>query len=236
MSTSQARILANQANAQKSTGPKTPEGKERSRQNSFKHGMTGAGIVLPNEDLAEVERKFTAYQEDLKPSTELGRDLARRAAVCSVRMDRAVSQETAALSARVRQAEADFDAPEGLDEATAAQLRAEAGARAMFDPSKEASLARQYEAAAERGLFRALKELRLLEKAAQAAQPVVDDAMLEETLASLFDLKKRAAAIEDRQAKRAPVPSSKPQNRIEPGYLEKIDNIFDVPISIGKPR
>jgi hypothetical protein len=149
MSTSEARILANQANAKLSTGPKTPEGKAISRTNSFKHGLTGAGIVLSNEDAVEVDRKFAAYQEELRPSGELGRDLARRVAVCSVRMDRGVSQETAALSERVRQAEADFVAPEGLDEATVAQLRAEAAARAMFDPSKEAKLARQYEAAAE---------------------------------------------------------------------------------------
>jgi hypothetical protein len=78
-------------------------------------------------------------------------------------MDRGVSQESAALSRRVRQAEADFVAPEGLDPAAIARLRAEAGREAMFDPSREAGLARRYEAAAERGFFRALKELRLLE-------------------------------------------------------------------------
>jgi hypothetical protein len=236
MAASEAQIRANQANAKLSTGPRTPEGKERSRANALKHGLTGAGIVLPNEDAAEVERKLAAYQEELRPSSELGRDLARRAAVCSVRMDRGVSRETAALSERVRQAEADFVAPEGLDEATVAQLRAEAGARAMFDPSREAALARQYEAAAERGFFRALKELRQLEKAAAAAPPVVDEAMLEETLASLFALNKRADAIESRQAKRAQSPVSKPQNRVEPGYQTPIDDIFDVPIAIGRPR
>jgi hypothetical protein len=236
MPASEARILANQANAKLSTGPKTPEGKAISRANALKHGLTGAGIVLPNEDAAEVERKLAAYQEEMKPTSEPGRDLARRAAVCSVRMDRSVSRETAALSERVRQAEADFVAPEGLDEATVAQLRAEAGARAMFDPSKEAILARQYEAAAERGFFRALKELRQLEKAAPVAPSVANDEMLEATLASLFELQKKADAIECRQAKRAQSPSSKPQNRIEPGYLEKIDDIFDVPISIGKRR
>jgi hypothetical protein len=39
--------------------------------------------------------------------------------------------------------------PEGLDEAAVTKLRAEAVRRAMFDPSKEATLARKYEAAAE---------------------------------------------------------------------------------------
>ena len=50
-----------------------------------------------------------------------------------------------------------------------ARLRAEAGDRALFDPSKEATLARRYEAAAERGFFKALKELR--HRAAEAEAP-----------------------------------------------------------------
>jgi hypothetical protein len=33
------KFAANRANAQHSTGPKTPEGKERSKQNSLKHGF-----------------------------------------------------------------------------------------------------------------------------------------------------------------------------------------------------
>ncbi len=107
---------------------------------------------------AEVERQFAELQEELQPSGEVGQALARRAAVCSVRMDRAVLQETASLSERVRKAEADFQAPEGVNAVEAERLRAEAGARAMFDPSQEATLARRYEASAERGFFRALKE------------------------------------------------------------------------------
>jgi hypothetical protein len=149
MATSEARIQANRANSLKSTGPLSTSGKSRSRANSLKHGMTGAGIVLPNEAAVEVDAKIAAYAEELNPSGELGHELIRRMAVCSVRMDRGVSQETATLSERVRQAEAEFIAPEGLDEATLAQLKAEAVARAMFDPSKEAILARKYEASAE---------------------------------------------------------------------------------------
>ena len=149
MPASEAQIAANRANAQRSKGPTTVEGKENSRRNALKHGLTGEGVVLPNEDAAEVERRLVAFQEELQPTGEVGRSLVRRAALMSVRMDRCVSQETAAFSERVRRAEAEFVAPEGADEATVAQLRAEAKARAMFDPSKEATLARKYEAAAE---------------------------------------------------------------------------------------
>jgi len=46
--------------------------------------------------------------------------------------------------------------------------RAEAGSRALFDPSKAATLARRYEAEARRGFFKALKEFRQVEAEALA--------------------------------------------------------------------
>ena len=90
-------------------------------------------------------------------------------AVLALRMERGFLQESAALAARVRKARDEFEAPEGLDEASVELLRDEAATRALFDPSAEATLARKYEAAAERGFFRALKELRQVEKAHKAA-------------------------------------------------------------------
>jgi hypothetical protein len=53
MPCSPARLLANQTNARLSTGPKTVEGKARSRGNALKHGLTGQGVVLPDEASAE---------------------------------------------------------------------------------------------------------------------------------------------------------------------------------------
>ena len=169
MPASEARIAANQANALKSTGPKTAEGKERSRANAVKHGLTGEGVALTVEDAAEVERRFRDFEAELKPSGEMGRTLVRRVALMAVRMDRCVEQETAAAlhtSDRPRR----ISTPSGRrSRARTTPSAADAASRSgavgdMFDPSKEACLARKYEAAAERGFFQSLKELRQVER------------------------------------------------------------------------
>jgi len=50
-----AQILANRTNAQKSTGPRSAEGKAVSRFNALKHGLDAESIVLPGEDPADYE-------------------------------------------------------------------------------------------------------------------------------------------------------------------------------------
>ena len=235
MATSEARRLSNKANSAKSTGPSSPSGKLISRENSYKHGLT-ATVVIPEREAAEVERRFIAFCEELQPSGEVGISLARHAATMAVRMERCVEHETAVLTDRVRQAEADFVPPEGVDVASAAKLRAEAGKRALFDSSKEGCLARKYEAAASRGFFRALKELRQIEKAAKADADEVAEDHYRETLASFSRIEK-------------PEPASASSNRVEAlkdlkkrleselfGDHASLGGGVDVPISIGKRR
>ena len=106
---SPARLAANRANAQKSTGPRTEAGKARSRANAWKHGLTGAGIALPGEDAAAIEATFLQAQEEFAPTTLAGMRLVRDVAALWVRQDRARQYETTALAARARRAGADFD-------------------------------------------------------------------------------------------------------------------------------
>ncbi len=45
------RAATNRANAQNSTGPRTPAGKAKMRFNAVQHGLYSATVVLPYEDL-----------------------------------------------------------------------------------------------------------------------------------------------------------------------------------------
>lgn len=56
---SQAKLDANRRNAQRSTGPKTPEGKKKSSANALTYGFTAGGVLLAADEgeryLAHVE-------------------------------------------------------------------------------------------------------------------------------------------------------------------------------------
>ena len=97
MPATEKQIAANRANARKSTGPRTEQGKARSRANSLKHGMAGAGIVLPEEDRERWEFRAETWAEEMGAVTDMDRFLAGRAAMASVRLDRCVREETASL-------------------------------------------------------------------------------------------------------------------------------------------
>lgn len=74
MSTSS--VQANRANAQQSTGPRTEEGKQRSSQNSLKHGVTAKSDVLPGERIDHYKQFARALFADLKPQGELETEIA----------------------------------------------------------------------------------------------------------------------------------------------------------------
>ncbi len=61
-SLSDRRLAANRANALKSTGPRTPAGKARSRLNALKHGVCSDTPVLPSECAAT----FATFRHELE--------------------------------------------------------------------------------------------------------------------------------------------------------------------------
>jgi hypothetical protein len=109
MPTSEARTLKNRANSLKSTGPSSVEGRRISARNSLKHGLSGRGVVLPESDAAEVERRNSILQAELAPKSGMGQALVRQLAMLSVRMERAAQHALASSARRVRHAADDFD-------------------------------------------------------------------------------------------------------------------------------
>jgi hypothetical protein len=150
----------------------------------------------------------------------------------AVRMERCAEHENAMLTDRVRQALADYEYPEGLDEAGIARLRNEISKRAMFDDSKEATLARKYEAAAERGFFKALKELRILERQNKAA----DAEMLAPESGSFLLGGMTDEEFDRFEAEFNPTPDPKPARRVKSDVLEELMGRVDVPFAVGQRR
>ena len=66
---SPAQIAANRANSQKSTGPRSVEGKSASRLNALKHGIDAVSIVIPGEDPAAYAALADDYLRDLRPQS-----------------------------------------------------------------------------------------------------------------------------------------------------------------------
>ena len=88
--TSRARIEANRANARKSTGPRTPEGKERVARNAVKHGLLCRQAVLESDDHEEFEEFQSALWLDLKPVGAMEEVLAERIVAGHWRLRRAI--------------------------------------------------------------------------------------------------------------------------------------------------
>src|SRR5262249_43521981 len=92
------RAEINRRNAQKSTGPRTPAGKERSRFNAVKHGLTAKSLVLPGEDPEALEGRFDAWKADLQPRNAVEDYLVEEAVRASWQLDRADRAQTVRLT------------------------------------------------------------------------------------------------------------------------------------------
>jgi hypothetical protein len=62
------RAEINRANSQHSSGPRTQQGKMKSSQNSFKHGLFSRQLVLPTEDPAEFDQLRASLRADHQPA------------------------------------------------------------------------------------------------------------------------------------------------------------------------
>jgi len=87
--TTEARILANRLNAQKSTGPQTPQGKAVVSQNALKHGLSARHDVITTESQGDFDLHRDALLAELDPIGPMESILADRIVSLSWRLKRA---------------------------------------------------------------------------------------------------------------------------------------------------
>jgi hypothetical protein len=92
--TSFRQIDANRRNARKSTGPTTAEGKERSRRNAVRHGLTAETVIGALEDAEDYKTFEAAIIADYDAQSAVERQLVLRLASLLWRLRRATTMET----------------------------------------------------------------------------------------------------------------------------------------------
>ena len=140
----QSQIDANRRNAQLSTGPQTAAGKQISSQNSLRHGLASAKVVLPHEDRAAFEDLQKSLLDEHAPTGLIERELVLSVADALWRLNRARRVDAIYLEQTLGEASS--------DEALAALI-------SSSDDQGFAKIQR-YLAQAERAFHRALAELR----------------------------------------------------------------------------
>ena len=101
--TSFKQTEANRLNALKSTGPKTTEGKERSRCNAIRHGLTAETVIVGFEDADDYESFEAIVIADYDARSAVERELVLRLASVLWRLRRATGIETALFESAIKQ-------------------------------------------------------------------------------------------------------------------------------------
>ena len=131
---SDKQVLANQNNANLSTGPQTETGKAVSSSNATRHGIFSAQLILQDEEPEDFRTLVTALQVDLRPVGALELTLVERIAVTIWRQRRLVRAETARLNLARRDEEVAADVNRELDLGRYSRLSAED--LVAFDPDQ----------------------------------------------------------------------------------------------------
>jgi hypothetical protein len=151
---SAAQILANRDNAQRSTGPKTLEGKQAASRNATRHGLTGTQIVMPGEDATAYEDLRQGLHQSHRPANEAERILVDQIAANAWRLMRAQRVETA-FFAKLTEGAKDPDA---------------ALAEAFLEKPRELARMHRYVAAAQNAYYKAITQLSKLQKERAATE------------------------------------------------------------------
>jgi hypothetical protein len=137
--TSVKQLAANRANAKRSTGPKTKNGKARSKRNAVKHGLAAKqAILIEGEDPED----FEALSEDLiakhRPSSAFAHELVMQIAVTTWRWRRVQRLEAAFIRACQKEARNEVEA--AFVEDYYGPLREEAASRCVKSIEKNSEV------------------------------------------------------------------------------------------------
>jgi hypothetical protein len=151
---------ANRQNAQKSTGPKTPEGRAAVRLNGVKHGLTAETIVLKGESQADFTAMLDSFEAEHDPTTPTEEALVVQLALANWRLRRLYHQEAGFYTCQL-QSLTGMQKDLNLDDA------GRMGHAAAWSESTLNMFNRQ-EGRLERTFYRALHELQRLRKEREA--------------------------------------------------------------------
>lgn len=164
------QLAANLANAQKSTGPCTPEGKAKSSMNGIRHGLLARTVVLQGESEERFNETLQDLLDEFQPATATEYLLVENMAVAHWRKRRlwdfgrncmneeaihqqATQVENAPVSAEIT---ADPQTPPICQDPAVLNSRA---FRKLADESRVLDLEQRYETAFDRQITRILKDL-----------------------------------------------------------------------------
>ena len=122
----------NRANAQKSTGPTSDQGKQRSSMNAMKHNLSGQHLILQESEVAAYDRMSTAFLVDLNPKTEPEIQIAQKIIDINFRLNRMTAVENNLFQFELTYAETKCDHDDRI-EVMAAQTRAWKNHSNLFD-------------------------------------------------------------------------------------------------------
>ena len=101
--TSFRQIQANRRNALKSTGPTSEEGKQQSRRNAVRHGLTAETVIGALEDAEDYKAFEAAIIADYDAESAVERELVLRLASLLWRLRRATTMETGLFDIQAEQ-------------------------------------------------------------------------------------------------------------------------------------
>jgi hypothetical protein len=197
----QAQIDANRANAQHSTGPRTPQGKQTSSLNHTKFGLFSRRLLLPGEDPAELEALRDGIYRRFQPADEVERVYVERFLAAAWHFQRALGAEVRLFA--------------GWSEATGS-IEDPSDLHTLDESARALERVRRHIASLERSMDRALAEITRLQKArreADEAEKSDQEIDQPETTPILQNEPKSSASARIEIVKSNPIPAPTEANR-----------------------